>query len=191
MKKPYLSRRESIILTSIEILDQLGVQGLTIREIAHRQEVTEAAIYRHFKSKQEIILSILDQFARYDSVIMNTVREQNYTPIDGIKFVIKSFAEYYENYPEITSVIFSYEMFRYEPEAINRIKEIYRIRQEFLSDLIKAAQNRGEINSKFDCWDFAILIQGFVNEMTNNWRISGCVFSLKDKLVSNTELLLS
>ena len=37
MHNNFLKRKDGIILTSVEIIDQLGVQGLTIREIASRQ----------------------------------------------------------------------------------------------------------------------------------------------------------
>ena len=46
-----LHRKEQLILTAIEIIDEIGIQRLTTREIAKRQQISEATIFRHFKIK--------------------------------------------------------------------------------------------------------------------------------------------
>lgn len=189
MKKNYISRHDSIVLTAIDILDQLGIQGLTIREIANRQSVTEAAIYRHFTSKQEIILEIINKYAMYDNVIMKTIREQDYSPMEGIRFLVKSLAEYYENYPEITTLMNSYELFRDEPLAIVRLKEINDGLQNFFVDLLQKAKSNGDVRTDIDSLDLYIIFRGYTCELATRWRIEGRQFSLKEKLLENLDKL--
>ncbi|WHH61376.1 hypothetical protein [Petroclostridium sp. X23] len=43
----YIKRRESIILSAIEIIDDLGFQGMSIKEICRREDVTEETLFQH------------------------------------------------------------------------------------------------------------------------------------------------
>ena len=54
-----LNRKDSIVITAIEIMSELGIHGLTTKEIARRQGISEGTIFRYFRSKNEIILSML------------------------------------------------------------------------------------------------------------------------------------
>ena len=62
MSKKLSKRQNQIIKESTKIIHTKGIQGLTIKNISAAIEVTEAAIYRHFKSKEEILSTILDDF---------------------------------------------------------------------------------------------------------------------------------
>ncbi|MCK5774772.1 MAG: TetR/AcrR family transcriptional regulator, partial [Bacteroidales bacterium] len=49
MNKARSDRQRQIINESIQIIHIKGIQGLTIKNISLAIEVSEAAIYRHFK----------------------------------------------------------------------------------------------------------------------------------------------
>lgn len=55
-------RQNQIIKETIKLIHTKGIQGLTIKNISAGIGFTEAAIYRHFKSKDEILSTILDDF---------------------------------------------------------------------------------------------------------------------------------
>ena len=57
-------RQEEIILKSMEIIAREGIAALTIKNISGKVGVSEAALYRHFKNKDEILLSIFDLFEK-------------------------------------------------------------------------------------------------------------------------------
>ena len=53
-------RQLEIIDAAGRILTASGVSGLTIKNLANEMKFSEGAIYRHFTSKEEIIISLLD-----------------------------------------------------------------------------------------------------------------------------------
>lgn len=191
MRKSYLSRKENIILTAIEIIDELGTQGLTIREISTRQEITEAAIYKHFKSKSEIILGVLESFAQFDNTIASVISEQKMSAKEGLIFIAKSFGEYYENYPEVTSILFIYDTIRNEPEAAVRIREIFNNRYDFVSRLVIQGQNDGQIDKNINSEDFSNIIIGMMESAIFRWRMNNFSFPLKEKIMQTIEALLN
>ena len=181
--KTYLSRKEAILLTAIEILDDTGMQGLTIKEIASRQNITEAAIYRHFKSKQEILIAVLEKFSYFDMNIKNTIMDQKMDVRAGILFYVTSYVEYYQNYPAITSLLFAYDMLRDEKDALSMTEKITDDRISFLSDFIKEAQGKGEISQTISADNMSFALWGTLREIIHMWRRSGYDFSLKGRVL--------
>ncbi len=57
------ARQKEIIAASGKLLTQSGINGLTIKNLAAEMGFTEGAVYRHFKSKEEIILLMLEYLA--------------------------------------------------------------------------------------------------------------------------------
>jgi len=191
MNKRYLSRKEQITLSAIDIINELGIDGLSIRELAKKENVTEGALYRHFKSKTDIIIEVLKYYTQYDINIMNSVKRNKLDSKAGIIFLMKSFLEYYENYPEITSISGSYESLLYEPKIKEEVLQIISRRIGFLKEIIDEGKNRGEIKLNLESEDIAYLIMGYFKQIIFIWRVENYKFSLKDKVINVLNNLLS
>ncbi len=46
---------EKVVITALELLDEVGYEGLTLRRLADTLGVQAAALYWHFKNKQDLI----------------------------------------------------------------------------------------------------------------------------------------
>src|SRR5262245_36093000 len=47
--------RETVVRTALRVLDEVGLEGLTLRRIAAELDVQAPALYWHFKNKQELL----------------------------------------------------------------------------------------------------------------------------------------
>jgi AcrR family transcriptional regulator len=54
--------RERILTVANELFTEQGYEGTSLREIADRLDITKAALYYHFKSKDEILRVLLEPF---------------------------------------------------------------------------------------------------------------------------------
>ncbi|MEU5940769.1 helix-turn-helix domain-containing protein [Micromonospora sp. NPDC047548] len=62
--------RERIQAVALELFTEQGYEKTSLREIAERLNVTKAALYYHFKSKDEIVNSMVeDRLRRIDELI--------------------------------------------------------------------------------------------------------------------------
>ncbi len=63
--------RDTIIASAIRLVVEGGTRNATIKAISAQMDVNEAALYRHFKSKEEILssayLAIVDEMAQQKS----------------------------------------------------------------------------------------------------------------------------
>ena len=57
-------RQLEIIEAAGKILTASGISGLTIKNLAKEMKFSESAIYRHFTSKEEIIIALLEYLAQ-------------------------------------------------------------------------------------------------------------------------------
>jgi AcrR family transcriptional regulator len=56
-----MSRREDILSAAVELFAERGFQATPTSEVAKRAGVAEGTIFHHFKTKDEILLSIFEQ----------------------------------------------------------------------------------------------------------------------------------
>ena len=123
MVKDILHRRELVIFTAIDVINEYGIQGISTKEIAKRQGIAESTIYKHFKAKKDIILAVLDYYSQFDSDIFVTALDQSNSPIEAILLFTKSYAEYYENYPAITAITQSYDALLTNPNFVDKVQK--------------------------------------------------------------------
>src|SRR5882757_3980360 len=62
--------REKIQEIALELFAEQGYEKTSLREIAERLGVTKAALYYHFRTKEDIVASLFGDFlARVDEII--------------------------------------------------------------------------------------------------------------------------
>lgn len=185
-----LNRKDRLVLTSIEIIDELGIQKLTTREIAKRQNISEATLFRHFKNKNELLIAVLDYFSQFDTDILQSTKVYELDPIRALNYFVVSYAEYYQNYPAITAIIHLLDVFRYEPDLTDKVKEIQTTRTTMIQQLVQNVQGAGEISKDADSEMIAVMISGFMKEICFNWRLNNYEFSLRERTLATLEILL-
>src|ERR1051325_8274222 len=67
-------RRSQILTVAVSLFSQRGFRGTTTKEIAHAAGVSEAMVFRHFATKEELYAAILDHKAcghdKFDPEVM-------------------------------------------------------------------------------------------------------------------------
>jgi AcrR family transcriptional regulator len=61
---------------AVELFTEHGYEGTSLREIAERLDVTKAALYYHFKSKEDIVTSLVEDYAQQMDALIAWGREQ-------------------------------------------------------------------------------------------------------------------
>jgi AcrR family transcriptional regulator len=71
--------RQRIQDVALELFAEQGYEKTSLREIAERLEVTKAALYYHFKTKEEILVSIFDDLTQPILDLIEWGKGQPYT----------------------------------------------------------------------------------------------------------------
>lgn len=185
-----LHRKESLVITAIDIIDEIGIQGLSTREIAKREGVSEATLFRHYSNKKELLRAVLNYFCKFDNDIFESTRMMKLRPCDSIRFFVASSVEYYENYPAVTSVMQMFDTIRYEPDLEEAVKEILNSRTGYIKQMVEEAKEAGELSKDINSGNLADMISGLCREICLKWRINGRNFSLKERTLETLDMVL-
>ena len=186
-----LHRRESIIISTIGVLNEVGLQNLSTKLIAKREGVSEGTLFRHFKNKTEIMIGVIDHFSQFDNAIIETSMKRELSPIETIRHFVCSYAEYYENYPEITALIQAYDSLMRDSELSDKVRSIINKRSNFIIETVKEGQKNGTIKSDISSELLEDLITGGSREICLKWRMAKFNFSIKDRTLEMLDMLLN
>lgn len=84
------SRKEEILDRALELVRETGLGGLRIRHLAARVGVTEGALYRHFPSKEAILLALAERVAeRLLTPIRTLAARRDLSPHQRLERVVR------------------------------------------------------------------------------------------------------
>jgi AcrR family transcriptional regulator len=84
--------RERIQAVALELFTEQGYEATSLREIAERLGVTKAALYYHFKTKEEIVSSLVDRQVANLSELLAWVQQEPRT-LDTRREFVRRYAE--------------------------------------------------------------------------------------------------
>jgi len=190
MRQASIYRKDSVVITTIEIISELGIQGLTSKEIAKREKISEGTLFGHFKNMNEIILAVLNYHSELDTSIIETVEGKKLSPIESIKLFASIYSENYENYPESTSLVNIPDMFLQKDELARKADEIVDKKTTYLKVLIEKAQKSGYIDPLVDSELLTDLMVGYFRVTVQKWRKSKYEFRFKQQVIKDLETFL-
>lgn len=182
-----LKRKEKILISALELLDEKGVAGVTTRNLAEKEGVSEPALYRQFKDKQAIIDRILVEFFSYDEKIENTILEMDMPLKEAIFFYLERYGELYQNYSELSAVPFSMDLYFYNEENQRYFKAQMDSRHTFLANLIGGKDYKSTFKRDLSPEDFAEEILGLLSYQTYLWRMNRKEGILRERLIKHLE----
>jgi AcrR family transcriptional regulator len=172
-------RRKEILDVALKIIYEEGFYNLTIRNIAERTGISEAALYRHFNNKKEIINNLVDLIFKSDYFQYSEIDKSD--PIALLQKIIFTQMKEFEESPYITAITFQDEIFREYPDIGEKFNRHREEREAFFSKIITINQSKGLISEELDPETFALLLMGAIRMLVLKWKGANFSFSLKDK----------
>ncbi|MFB6209695.1 MAG: TetR/AcrR family transcriptional regulator [Candidatus Nanohaloarchaea archaeon] len=178
IRKDTEDRQEEILKVSLEIIHEEGQSALTVRNIAEEIGISEAAVYRHFEDKQEIVRSLSEKVIEQDEM-------PECVEFDSAERMMESILECLfesigEN-PEMTAVIFHDEFFNQYDEVREMFREHRERKEDWLKDLLEEGKERGIVGDEVDSETFSTIMAGTVMMSVRKWREGDFSYSLKEE----------
>lgn len=164
-------RQTKIIEAAGKIITNAGISGLTIKNLAKEMEFSEAAVYRHFKSKEEIILSMLEMLADQMDERFSAM-DQNLSPEDRLKWIFNSQFEYFKKYPFFVVAVFSDGLLEESQKINQQIFNIMQVKMKYIVPIILEGQQTGVFTNKISTDEIVHVIMGAFRLQMYKWRVS-------------------
>ncbi len=176
--KDFTKRQKQILNTAIELISEHGIQELTIKNLAQRIGIAESAIYRHFKSKMDILLGIISIFQQSAEDMVKIKENTTMSPVEKLHFILSNRFEYFAKNRSIATVIFSEELFRNDQNLSQKIYRTMTSIQNTIIEIIREGQKTGEIRSDVSPEHLGYMIVGALRLIVMHWRYSNFSFDL-------------
>lgn len=141
MGRPPL-KKAAIERSALELFVEKGIDGTSIRDIAERAEVTEGALYRHHRSKDDLVRALFFQYYGGFAEMIASVRANHRNFQELLPELVEAFFNFYDKDPHVFHFL-----------ILARHKLLDEVRQddnnpvELLSKIVSEAVEKGEINA--------------------------------------------
>ena len=186
--KDFTERQIEIMEAATLRIDKFGIQELTIKNLASDLSLSEAALYRHFKSKNEILLGLLTYFIlEMNERLALIIEDKEKQPSELLKKVFVSQLNTFVQKPAIVSVIFSEGIFQFNKELSDKVSTMMALMQKNINALIVRGQNEGVYGKLLGADTITTIIMGSMRMVVLKWKLSGN----KSNLVSDGKNVLN
>lgn len=172
--KDFTERQIEIMEAATLRIDKFGIQELTIKNLASDLNLSEGALYRHFKSKNEILLGLLTYFIlEMNERIAVIMADKEKQPSELLKQIFMSQLQIFVQKPAIVSVIFSEGIFQFNKELSEKVSTMMALMQKNINLIIVRGQNEGIYGKLLGADTITTIITGSMRMVVLKWKISG------------------
>ena len=164
MEDSYISNRDKIVASAIELIGDLGLHALTPKNLARKQNISDTLIYKYFGGIDEVLLAVVNEYAAFDINIQRTVDHLDGSYIDKIRYYADTYATYYDNYIGMGAIMLHYEELLHMSETREIISECMLKRNDFVCSLFQGAIENKEIRPVFTPKELTLVFNGLFTE---------------------------
>lgn len=171
-------RQLEIIEAAGKILTASGISGLTIKNLAKEMKFSESAIYRHFSSKEEIIIALLEYLAQsMDERYTNAISKQQATEEKFTRLFQNQFS-FFNKHPHFVVAVFSDGLME-ESQRINEtISKIMAVKMKHLVPIILEGQQKNIFTNAITSDELVHIVMGAFRLQMYKWRVANFQFDI-------------
>jgi AcrR family transcriptional regulator len=182
-------RRRQIADAARELIIKYGSEHITGRRIAKEIGITEGAIYRHFKSKRDILSFLIEDIEATLVADIERGITSGATPLQIIDNTMKSHISSIEQRRGVTFLVIA-EIISLGDKKLNRqASEVLNRYKGRIRDIISEGIKSGEIRDDVAPETAAILLSATIQGLVNQWALSNYSFGLEESYLSLWRIL--
>jgi AcrR family transcriptional regulator len=174
-------RQDQIIDAARKLVVKYGSEHVTVGRIAKEVGISEGAIYRHFKSKSDVLSGLADRIA---DDLLGDISNHMYAETGSLAYLETVLNNHLSEIQQRKGISFQViaEIISFGDKKLNKkvsgvITNYIASLKHLLSEGIKA----GEIKEDTDTEAAALILFGMIQGMVNIWALSNYDFNLEEK----------
>ena len=180
----FTPRQIEIIQAATKLIGEKGIQNMTTKHLAEEVGFSEPALYRHFKGKTEILVSVLEFFRKQMRESLQPLLAQHETGLAKIKQLVEFQFNLFTQNPAIIMVIFAETSFQYDQLLSSTVNKLLFQKKQMVVKIIEEGIEDGSVRKDVDVEQLMSIILGSMRFTVLQWRMSKFQFDLKTKGVA-------
>jgi AcrR family transcriptional regulator len=182
-RKTMIDRKKQIIEITRDLIFNEGFSNFTVRTVAGRVGISEAAIYKHYASKEELLMALLDSLFIPWQKAFKTIAESNSTLTEKLRSLAKIHIDFLFEKKLNPLLFFSEAISPANKNLLSVLQKNLHFFGEIVAGLLKKGVENKELVSGLDIDSATACFLGIVQSSVIKWT----VFRIEDDIqASNT-----
>lgn len=187
LRKETSERKNEVFQAILQIIEEKGIDGISTTEVARRVGISQPAIYRHFRNREEMIGFFIESLSDALQALLRSASEKGGSR-QRLKTLLSLHLDMIEKNPVIPRLIFSDLIQAGNPQNRIRMKGVIDAYRSGIQRILDEGIRMGEIRP-LDSDGAANFILGFVLSSALRWMLDGRSWSLKGETEGAMALL--
>lgn len=160
---------EALIAATIALVEEKGVENVSVRDVARKAGVSSGAPFRHFASKTALLTAVAEQaISRLTAAVADALAEAGErSPLEELRAIGRGYLRWATENPTHFQIVSSRTLIDFQSSA-RLVDENEAIRM-LMVDLIDRARNCGELSADIDADDLMVTLRGFAYGLARLW----------------------
>ena len=171
-------RQEQIAQAALSLIASHGVKGLSVAAVAQRVGLVPSGIYRHFRSKDQILDAALDFIAERLLGNVRIVSAESVDALERLQRLLMRHVELLRQNQGVLRVMFAEEAYSGRPA---RKAKVFRMIQTYLAEIgaiIRDGQRQRRIRADVEPGSAALMFLGLIQPAAILWQMSDGQFDV-------------
>ena len=172
------TRRDQIAKAALDLVASQGLGRLSVAAVARRVGLVPSGIYRHFKSKDEMLGAVLDLLERRLMANVEAARQEASDPLERLQGVLTRHIRIIREGRAIPRIIFSDDAHSGRPQQKTRVRRILTGYLGELSRIVREGQQENRIRRELDPETVSLMFLGMIVPAGILWHLTDGGFNV-------------
>lgn len=179
MEKKTTLRQQEIVNSARRLIITKGMENLTVREIAKDLKITDGALYRHFKSKKEILSLLIDDIEETLLAAINEAASRSKEPLQKLEDIFLSHLSYAEQRKGISFIVINKTLSIKDKSLQKKMFGVINKYLKTIKMILSEGITLGKFRNGMNLDSASIVFLGMVQSMVTLWGLSGYRYALR------------
>ncbi len=176
-----LVRRQQIINAARKLIITKGSEHVTIKGLAHEVGISEAAIYRHFNEKRDVLLFLADDIGAALIWDIKDTGKKGSSVLDRLDKILNKHISAIEQRRGVSFQVIA-EIISMGDKGLNaRVADIVNRYIAQLASIFEEAGSKGELQGGLEAEATASMLFGLTQGVVDLWALNNYGFDLKKR----------
>lgn len=162
------ARTEAIVQAAIGLMSERGYAGTSLQDVADRVGVLKGNLYYYFRSKEDLLLRILEDTHEESARRASEVHALGLKPSAELFEILRTSSVWYLENVERANIYFT-ESRQLSGTRRSAIITLQKVEESRLNSLIEQGQAVGELTTDYDATFLTTYVIGAINSV-RTWR---------------------
>jgi len=167
---------------ALAMLAKHGLAAVNIAGLAQRVGLVPSGIYRHFKSKEEIVDAVLNLILERLTSFADEAAQASLDPFDQLRSLLQRHVAMLRDNPGIPSFVFAEAIFSTQSRRRAKVRRIVEIYLSRVAKIIERGQELGRIRSDVEPKAAAVMFLGLIQPLIILRQITDGAFDVKQQM---------